>query len=206
MTPCVEKEVFMKTWKLFWVLVFVGVMSSGFLTACGKGGDSSGHNSLSYGSVSSDGTNVTSSNTSIAGIPVSLSITNITRGYYGGGCCGGWNGGYNGGYGGQSVSFTLSINGQSSQLQATTAESGFNTQIANFYADTAMACYDSSCNTVLLAVIIAGSGYNSYGNYECKEIAIRKNMTNNAVEAVREFQGACTVGPMVPVSQLVNQM
>lgn len=199
----------MKTWKLFWVCVFVGVMSSGFLTACGKGGDdSSSRSNLSYGSVNSDGTNVTSTNSTLAGMPISITISNIGRGYGGG-----YpsyptynNSNYYGGYG-QSVSFQMTINGQTQNMQASTQESGFVSQIAMFYIDTAIGCYDSSCNTVLLAVIVAGSGGGyggGYGNYEYKEIAIRKNMTNGQIEAVREFQGG--TAQMVPINQLMSMM
>lgn len=199
----------MKTWKLFWVLVFVGVMSSGFLTACGKGGDDSrptNNNNLNSGSLSSDGSTVTSSNSTLAGRPIAVTITNITRGY-GGGYPNNYYGGYPNnsysGYGQQSISFVMSVNGQSANLQATTSESGFVTQLGGVYVDTAIGCYDVSCNTVLLAVIVAGSG--GYGGgYEYKEIAIRKNMVNNQVEAVREFQGG--TAQMVPINQLMSQM
>ena len=201
-------EVFMKSWKWYWVLVMTAAVLSSFLTACGKK-DSGSTSGLASGSLRSDGQTVSSSNSTVEGIPLSLSISGITMGY-GGSSYGGY--GYTQpyygyGYGqqqqqGGSVMFSISANGMSGQLQTqginwssyqSLSQGGYGGGYGysqygaqQLYVSSASTCYDASCTNVLLGVIVTVSGR------ECKEIVIRKNLSSNLITNIREYQGPCT--------------
>lgn len=172
---------------------------SASLVACGKkSGDS---NTLNVGSLSSDGSSV-SSNTSISGYPMSMTVQGITpsnNGYinnqqqcgynnYGQYVCG-----YINGYGGSAYSavvFSLTINGQSQQLQTSLSYLGSSsyssrsqTTVGGFQVLYQAACYNSDCSEFLLEIDI-GTGY------LYRQIAIRKSMSQNKIIKLGEWENS----------------
>ena len=191
----------MKSWKLYWVLVMAAAVMSSFLTACGKK-DNGSTSGLASGSLRSDGQTVTSTNSTVEGMPVSLSISSISMGYGGSAYNYGYTQSYYG-YGqqqqGGSVSFAITVNGMSGQLQTQGASWSNYQSLSSYggygysqyggsqmYVSSASVCYDASCGNVLLGVIITVSGR------ECKEVVIRKNISTNTITNIREYQGSCS--------------
>ncbi|MBX3016798.1 MAG: hypothetical protein KF767_02825 [Bdellovibrionaceae bacterium] len=186
------------------VISFFAVVLSSGLAACGKK-SSDGDTNLNVGSLTSDGYAV-SSNTTLSGYPVSLTISNIQptgtghinnqcywNGYqqvcnqqancynqYGQYICGGNIGGYS------SLIFTVQINGQSQQLSAAMNTNGGYTQrssaqVGGFQVLYQAACYTTDCADVALEVVIGGT-------HDYRQIGIRRSNSQGKIVKLGEWQ------------------
>ncbi|MFN7729778.1 MAG: hypothetical protein ACK5P7_11530 [Bdellovibrio sp.] len=171
----------MKSWKLFWTVVFVGSFLTMGLTACGKKEDNK-NTSLNYGSLSSDGQTVTS-NSTLGGAPLNLQIRNVqTLGTYG-------------------ARFDLSVNG-AYQMVSQSSPQFSNWQQVSQYGSAVMmahasACTDAACSTVYVTVAVYSTygqcGYGSQCQYDIRQYAVKR--TNGKVSGLREWNlGSNTYG------------
>ena len=198
----------MKTWKsILAVFAVAGLLATG-LTACGKKDESAKNgNNLTRGSLSSDG-NVVNTNSVIGGYQASISISNIQmygnqygQQQYGGGYYDPYYSNYQ--YGGYNSSPTLNfqatINGQSRSYQTQANVGGgydyYGSMqydfLGGYNIEFEAACYQYTCDDVVLHVLISNSnngGYGGYGVYETKQIAIRKSMRENRIVNMVEYQ------------------
>lgn len=178
----IQMEAFMKTWYKLTAILAVAAFLSGALTACGKKSDDDGAK-ITYGSLNSDGNIVTSKNSAVQGLPLDLSVHNISTmasGYQTGQAS------YNSYMPSAQVSFQLYVNGASQFGQATNQWSQWQ-QVGTFWAQSASACYDQGCQTVMLSLILTPATNNQ--NFEYRQIAIKKDVRANRVVGVREYTG-----------------
>lgn len=189
----------MKAWKTLSILVAVSALLSAGLTACGKKDDSSSSTGFSRGSLNTDGVNVTSQST-ISGVSTSLSVTGISVSSA--------NTGYMMGYSVPLLKFTISLNSQSLSPQIQPGINGSSTgmqvaQLGNFLVAFEGACYQMTCEDVLIHIQITTAGYGGYGG-EIKQIAIRKNLPQNRIINMSENQSSS--GSLKSLAQLMSEL
>ena len=181
----------MKSWKLFWTVVFVGSFLTMGLTACGKKDDSK-NTSVSYLSMTSDGQTVTS-NSTLGGMQMNLQMRNLqayaASGYQG------------------NVTFDLTINGSYANPQTNRVYADFTqyagatySQLGQYYVVSAGRCADASCSVIYASTIVAGCyqqqqqyQYQQQGctMWEYKQFAVKK--VNGQISGLREWTGSQTL-------------
>lgn len=182
MAPAVQfprvLEVFMKPGKFIGAMMTLSLVLTTTLVACGKKGDDGDSNTITYGTLRSDGQQVTTSgNSMVQGMRLDANIRNITA---------------NSVYCVQApcnqsqVRFDMTLNGASQAIMSGTTWSSWQT-LGSFYYAHASACYDASCQTVALTVLVTPYGMGQ--NYEFRQFIIKKDIRNNKILNVKEYQG-----------------
>lgn len=169
----------MKTGYKLTAILAVAAFLSGALTACGKKSDDDAAK-ITYGSLNSDGNIVTSKNSAVQGLPLDLSVHNISA------MASGSQAGQYSYLPSTQIGFQLYVNGASQFGQATNQWSQWQ-QVGTFWTQSASACYDQACQTVMLSLILTPATNNQ--NFEYRQIAIKKDIRTNRVVGVREYTG-----------------
>lgn len=175
----------MKTMKSLTVSVLA--CATLIFTACAKKDDN--NNIITAGTLQSDGQKITSTNSTIGGVPLTLTLANITNN--------GSTGGYNTGYSQGSIGFDLTLSGATSKISSPlmTGPNQFsNTQyVGQFSVDTGSICFDASCNEIIVDLAIGSQGNYQSNNQTmmCKEIIFKKNMRDNKITALKELNVSC---------------